>query len=595
MPLLDDLINAYTNGASQLGGLFQTPPANSPGVGARIWDALGQGGGVNGDSASQLAAQKLLAQGGGNQFATDPSIVQIDPQEAARAQAQQAAAAPAPTQAQQAPQAGVGQPPLLPPMLPPQGQAPGAAPVQAQAQPQLPVQQVSAPNVANVSTDSSFPSPGDQTGGLLSTLAGTAQQAAADPQQAKGLLSSLGDYATNLGSKLKNLSPAASQGLIASGLTILANNDGRHNLSQLVGLGGGAGLNTYQTLTQTGIANALAAQKQALENWKDIQTTKTAQQNADTEAFKARNPFITVSPGQSVIQAGVGANGQPGAAPIVQSAPTIHSTQKIMGEDGTTYEQPIDIYGNPVGKAYASNIPNVGALTPDQRKVINDANNSAATQATNVQHIYNLASKLSPTMTDPQTGQQVPNPDYVNIPGGLTAKGQDIWTKLTGNQTDGQVLRNQLQQQTYQDFLATWKPGIGGRLTNTDVNLLKGGMPPDTANGQTWSKFLQAYGNLQYDIAQRGQRQADFLAQNRGDTTPLTKPLISGGVTYPAGSTYQQVTSGQGGTSTQQPRQNGGSGGAGSGSKTIIAQAQDAARNGDTGAQQALRLRGLTW
>lgn len=563
MALLDQLIQQYGNSS-------QNPYAKPSAVQQPAVQAQTPSGPVSVPVSSLIQA---LGYGSQNPYASQspsapqnsPQIVAIDDAEAADALAQQGQGAPAlPNAAAMAmrqgnPSAAVAAP----------AQAPQAAPAPAG----LPSQQVSAQPVAQVQAQSGFPSPTDYTAdgsqatpgadasavgqqGLLQSLAGTAQDAAQDPVKAKGLLSNLGDQAQGIGTKLKSLSPAASQALIASGLTMLAGNDGTRNLSQLVGMGGIAGLNEYQDVNQLTAQNALARQKLLQDLAEKQATNQTANYNAATERFKATHPNI--APGTNVVDLSQGGPGQ--QAPVVASGGVkAEGSAEQTQPDGSVITYKTDTGGNIIpGTGVVSKNPNVGPLPADQLKVVNDASDQASKDQHNVAMTQQYLAKLSPTVLDPQTGKQVANPAYVNVQGGLMAKGQDMWTKLTGDQTSGQVLRNQLQQQTYQDFLATWKPGIGGRLTNTDVNLLRGGMPPDTAGSATWYKFLSAYGKLQADVADRSQRASDFVAQNRGDKSPLRAPLTTGGVTYPAGTSYAQVVAGQGGTAAGQSAQNGG-------------------------------------
>lgn len=404
-------------------------------------------------------------------------------------------------------------------------------------------------SVAQVNATSSFPSPSDynadgtqaapgsdaaapqSTGGLLGSLAGAASDAVSDPVKSKGLLSTLGDAVSGIGDKLKNMSPAASQGLIAAGMSMLANNDGRHNLAQLVGEGGLNGMNAYQQIN----ANRILMAKNAMDIQHQQAQDAVAAQNAATERWKATHPAL--NPDQAVVD-----TTQPGGAPITSGVTKSYGTIDQVQPDGSTITFQKDISGMPItGTGVISKNPNVGPLQPDQLKVVNDASMQASKDSAALQRTQTMLAQLQ----------------NVNIPAGLKSKGQDLWTQLTGDQTTGQVLRNQLQQQTYQNYLSTWKPGIGGRLTNTDVNLLKQGMPPDTASSQTWSKFLMSYGKLQADVADQSTRAAAFAAQNRGDLGVLHSPLTVGGMTFQPGTSYQQVVMGQGGTQAPQSGQNG--------------------------------------
>lgn len=520
----------------------------------------------------------MLGKGASNPYANasqssgisnDPQIIPISADEAARAQAQQQSpeAVAAQTAAQQNAQTQQAQ-------AKQQVAQAAAQAVQQQAQqnpqqggPALQSASVPDTSVATVNTDSSFPSPSDyqpdgsqqSQGGLLTSLAGVGQKAASDPVAAKGLLSQLGDYAQNVGSKLKNMSPAASQALIASGMTMLASNDGTRNLTQLIGQGGIAGINQYQSVNQVAAQNMLARQKLEQDLMEKQAANRVAQQQADTATFKAANTPTAVKPGESITTPGMIASGQ---APQTVSGPNgalpVARTAEITDGNGNTYTQGYDMWGRPVGAPAPKTLAYTGPVTSDQQKTINDAQTAAATDQKALQRTMGLMSQLQ----------------NVNIPQGLAAKGQDMWTQLTGDQSTGQILRNELQQQTYQNYLATWKPGIGGRLTNTDVSLLQKGMPPDTAGSAAWTKFLTAYGKLQADVADQSSRQAAYVAQNRGDMSPLRQPLTFNGTTFPAGTTYAQVASGQGGTTDSQGGQNSGAQGAAPTQSALIAEAK---------------------
>jgi len=556
--LLDDLANAYGTAGSGIG----------QGLGSLLSLIRGNPTQTLGGAMSQDTPAFINAQANQN-----PSIIPISAAEAADAQAQQGQSAPGADPSQVAAITAAQ-------IAARQGNQGAALQAAAPAATDPGLQSASVPDttVANVNATAGFPSPSDYNsdgtqaspgasassgqGGLLTALAGASQDAAQDPVKAKGLLSTLGDTLGEVGGHLKSLSPAASQGLLAAGLSLLGNNDGTRNLSQLVGGAGAAGLNQYQAVTQNQIQNTLARQKLAQDLAEKQATNATANYNAVTERQKALNSPTQVEPGNGVITPAMIANGQ---SPQVLTGPggtlPVAGSRDYQDAQGNTFTQNIDKFGQPVGAPIPKSLVNTGPLPADRLKVVNTAQAEAANQAHQAQMTANWIQRLSPTMTDPTTGQQVPNPNYVSVPGGIAAQGQDIWTKLTGDQTTGQILRNQMRQQTYQDYLATWKPGIGGRLTNTDVQLLKSGMPPDTASGSTWGKFLQSYGKLQADVANQAQRQATYLSQNRGDMSPLAAPLTFNGMTFPAGTTYAQVSAGLGGTPAQQSGQNGASGG----------------------------------
>lgn len=528
--LLDDLMNAYGTAGSGIGNVLSALGSKIRGnPTATMQDALNNSS-DDGSVGSMVAANQ--GQAPANVASAHlPNAAQI----AARQGSQQMASAAA---------------------------APTSAPAQAQGGPALQAASVPDNSVAQVNANTGFPSASDYNadgtqaapgsdaaasqpaGGLLGSLAGAASDAVNDPVKSKGLLSALGDAVSGMGDRLKNMSPAASQGLIAAGMTMLQNNDGRHNLAQLVGDGGVSGLNAYQQVNQ----NRILAAKNMIDMQHMQNQDQVAAQDAATKQWQATHP--TLNPEQAVVNA-TGIGGAPVTSGVVKSYGTIDQIQP----DGSTLTSQKDISGNPIaGTGVISKNPNVGPLQSDQLKVVNGASDQAAKDQAALNRTQNMLTQL-------QT---------VNIPAGLKAKGQDLWTQLTGDQTTGQVLRNQLQQQTYQNYLATWKPGIGGRLTNTDVNLLKQGMPPDTASSDTWTKFLTSYGKLQGDVADQSTRGAAFTAQNRGDQGVLHAPLTVAGMTYPSGSSYQQVVMGQGGTAAQQSGQNGGN----AANSALLAEAQ---------------------
>jgi hypothetical protein len=604
MALLDQLIAQYGNSSQNPYAKPQAPmvqpTASSPSVQVPISsliDMLGRDPSVNPYASMGGQSQGLDA---------NPQILQISPDEAAAAQAQQGGGA-APAQAQIDParvaamQAQAAQQ---------QATALQAAPGQAAQQPQAPqmsTQQVTPPTVASVNAAPGFPSPSDYNadgtqadqsaqssdGGLLGALAGAGQQAASDPVAAKGLLSQLGDTASTIGTKLKSLSPAASQALIASGLTMLAGNDGQHNLAQLVGQGGIAGINQYQTITQNAIGNQLARQKLAQDLAEKQATNQTANYNAATERFKATNQPTQVEPGNSIVTPGMIAGGQ---GPLSVTGPNgalpAKTTREVQGPDGTMYTQGYDMWGRPVGGPTVKSAPYTGELSADNQKIVNSYADKANESALSLTKTQNFLKQLTPTIPDPNNpGQMIKNPDYVPVTGGVAATVQNELNRITGGQTQSQLLRSQIQQNVYQAQLGMWKPGIGGRLTNTDVNLLKQGMPPDNASGSTLANYLNAYAHLQEDQATHAALTRDFVTANRGDMSALHKDSVIGGITYPAGTTMQQVLSKQAPVQSNQSQNHP----AVQQAQGIIAQAQAAARSGDAQAQAALKQRGLSW
>jgi hypothetical protein len=584
MALLDDLMAAYQNAGqqlnpAQLGPLISQALSSGNGsIGSNLTNALNapQSDSVTPSTGGGLAAMPI-SQGTGSPMGfgsasampqqassgidPNPQVVPISDAEAARAQAQQ-------------------------------------APAQAAS---MPTQQVDPGNVATVNTDSSFPSSSDYNadgsqasssgGGLLASLAGNAQQAASDPVQAKGLLSSLGDLASNIGGKLKSLSPAASQSLIAAGVTMLANNNGTQNLTQLLGGGAAAGLNDYQTITQNQILNRIAIQKNLQDLQEHQATNATANYNAGTERLKALNTPVGINPGDAITTVGQQASGQ---APTLAGGPngTLPIKQYIDVPDGNgnVNQQGVDMYGRPVGPVQPKTLAYTGPLTPELQKTVNDSEAQANKSAQALNRTQSFLSMVTPTMPDPNNpGQTIPNPNYIPVTGGLGATVQNELNKLTGGQTQSQQLRQEIQQNVYMAQLGNWKAGVGGRLSNNDINLLNKGMPPDNASGQALQQYLTAYSHLQEDQATRDRYTADYTAANRGDLGPLHSPQTIQGKQYPAGTQMAAVLSGNAPVQSSQANPSAQQ------AQALVSQAQQAARNGDTSAQAALKARGLSW
>jgi hypothetical protein len=537
--LLDQLIAANGNSASN-------PYATQP------TDQSSQGPSISIPVASIGSLIDSLGRGSNNPYANVASYQQPSAAATAARQGQDAVTPyQAPSAAATADRQGANNP-TAPAQAPTSAQGPATQAASAQNSPVAQVNATSSfPSASDYNADGTQATPGSDAsasqqsaGGLLGSLAGAASDAVNDPVKSKGLLSTLGGAVSNIGNKLQSLSPAASQGLIAAGMTILQNNDGRHNLAQLVGDGGVAGANVYQQVNQ----NRILAAKNLIDMQHMQNQDATAAQEAATKQWQAMHP--TLNPDQAVVNAAGG-----GGAPVTSGVTKSYGTIDVVQPDGSTMTFQKDIAGNQIpGTGVISKNPNVGPLDAPHQKTVDD--------------ISAQATKDQQALTRTQT--MLTQLQGANIPAGLKAKGQDLWTQLTGDQTTGQVLRNQLQQQAYQDFLSTWKPGIGGRLTNTDVNLLKQGMPPDTASSQTWTKFLTQYGKLQSDVSDQSTRGSAFAAQNRGDLGPLHAPLTTSvvrnnaqgvptqmQVTFPAGTPYQQVVMGQGGTQATQSGQNG--------------------------------------
>lgn len=390
-----------------------------------------------------------------------------------------------------------------------------AAPQTVVNQPAIQIGQATgAPDVSvdNQGNASDAWQPNSSGGGIIGAL----QQGASDPVAAKSLLSSFADQAKSVGDKLTSLSPNASQALIASGLTMLAGNDGTRNLGQLVGLGGIAGLSNYDANRQAQAVNALEAQKAAQEqqHWQVDAALRAQQQGWDQ-----RKP-VTVGQDQSLV------NPQTGQA-IVQAQPGVARTAEVQGNDGNTYTVQLDRNGNMVGQPLLKTNPNVGPLGEPQQKTVNDAQTAAASARQTYQNTAYLANQLAAA------------PDFSS---GFGASVNDTLTKLTGNKDAGQQLRGQLSQFANSAILGELPPGSA---SDEDVRLVRSGVPSDTASKDTWQAYFSAVGRVQQVAALYQNAKSDYVTANRGDLGPLKRDATVNGVQYPAGTTFAQALSGQ--------------------------------------------------
>lgn len=347
-------------------------------------------------------------------------------------------------------------------------------------------------------------------GGLLGMLSGAAQDAVQSPEKSKGLLE-------RLGAGISNMSPAASQALIASGLTMLAGNDGSRNLGQLIGIGGIAGLNAYSNATQTAAASALAQQKL-------LQEQKRQDQQFDLEKEKfawERGKPIAVGADQSLYAPDANQAGAYKA--VVQPQPSVARTVDTMGPDGRTYTVQLDRFGNQVGTPMLKTDPFGGPLSESQQKYVNDAQNAALTARQTYQNTVALASQLANA------------PDFAS---GAAGTFNDFLSKITGNKDAGQQLRGQLAQFVNSTILNQLPPGSA---SDKDIQLVRNGTPADNASKETWQAYLSAVGRVQQAAAVAAQMRADYLTANRGSLGPLMQPATIGGRQFPAGASLTDV------------------------------------------------------
>lgn len=352
-------------------------------------------------------------------------------------------------------------------------------------------------------------------GGLLGMLGSQVSDAAQSPAASKGLLSQFADTAQSVSDKLKNLSPSASQALLASGLTILAGNDGTRNLGQLVGMGGIAGLNAYDSSRQQIAANSLAQQKLQQEA---TQQRYTNALDAQKLIWEQQKP-VALSPGQSLL------NPQNGAA-VVQGAPQVARTTEVQGQDGNTYTVQLGNDGKMIGPPLLKQNPYVGPLNDSQQKTVNDAQAVAAGAVQTYQRTAQLAQALN----------------TADFSGGVPAAINDTLTRITGSKDAGQQLRGQLAQFANSAILSELPPGSA---SDKDIQLVRNGVPSDTAGKDTWQAYLGAVGRIQQQAAVYSSAKADYAAANRGNFGPLMQPATVNGIQFPAGTAFADAVAGR--------------------------------------------------
>ncbi|MCO1343405.1 hypothetical protein L0Z26_16100 [Burkholderia multivorans] len=516
MPLLDTLINgnypaASTAGANTLGGLLAALGARPTSVSSLI-DQLGRGADRN-PYADAVPTSPL----------TSPTIVQIGPDEAARAQAQQGGALvgvgpnpmPQPTAVTPPAAAHVAQSanaPIARALVMNSASAPAPMQLPPVAVPDFPVTPVMADDGSTAQGATQVMAPTTPAaGGLLGMLSGAAQDAVQSPAKSKGLLE-------RLGASISNMSPAASQALIASGLTMLAGNDGSRNLGQLIGIGGIAGLNAYSNVKQTDVANQLATRK----------LDQQQQQQGFENALAVRKQLwdegkpISVGAEQSLYSR----NPDGSYKPVVQAQPSVARTADVIGPDGRTYTVQLDRSGNQIGAPLLKSDPFSGPLSESQQKYVNDAQNAALTARQTYQNTVALASQLANA------------PDFAS---GAAGTFNDFLSKITGNKDAGQQLRGQLAQFVNSTILNQLPPGSA---SDKDIQLVRNGTPADNASKETWQAYLSAVGRVQQAAAVAAQMRADYLTANRGSLGPLMQPATIGGRQFPAGASLDEVLKG---------------------------------------------------
>lgn len=555
--LLDDIANAYKTAGQQLWGAAQpyVTSVNSSKGGSSDWNnALGMGSSDAPAPMQQNAAAQAQQQA--------PAGL-LGPQGFGGAGGQDATAQQAPAQVA---------PAQVAPTDPSAAGGGGAA--------NLPTNLPVATGPADVDVTGGQGGAPDQTGqaggagggGLLTNIMQQAQEGAKDPQAAQGFFSTMADSLRGAADKMTNLSPAASQGLIAAGLSMLANNSGGKNLSQLVGEGGIAGVNQYQAVKQNENAIALKQQELAQAKWKEQQDILTA-----------RNKPEGFAPGTTVTST---AERMAGQAPQMVGGQAVSKYLDYTAPNGIKYQYPVNALGARVGP----NVTTDASIPQAQQEVINKSIADAGAANQTLQQTQYYLNKI-PT---------------ANIPGGLKGDFMSLYTKLGGDQTEGQALQQEIMRNMRSVSLQAFKSAVGNRVTQNEFNTMQAGLQGNLS-GEALSQILKDYGTFQEVQAKRANATSEFVNENRGFMGSLYNDSVGtiGGQRYPAGTSLNDIVagvakpigaanagaggggnagaapSGGGNASTQQAP--------GTPSPAVIRQAVNAAKNGDVKAQAALK------
>lgn len=499
--VLNDLINAYSTAGQQVWNAakpYVTSVNSSKGTGSDLLNALSMGPTDTSFAADQNAAANGPTLGPAPTGPTDANgnlIGTGSPPPAV------ASATPAPAAAPAAAPGGAGMTTPAAPTNDP-SMAPG----------------VTLDDQGNVvsgdtSGQGNVPDQSGQAGagGLLSNIMAAAQQGAQDPDAAKGFFSKMADSLSDMGDKLTHLSPAASQGLIAAGMNMMANNSGRLNLSQLVGGAGEAGLNEYQTVKQNQIAAQLKQQELAQTQWYQQQ-----------QILDARNKLQGFAPGTTVMSQNSFAQGQPGQ---MVGGQAVKQYLDYTAPNGVKYQYPVNALGARLGPNQTTD-----ASIPDaNQKVINQASTDAA----------NANQALA------QTNYYLNKIPTANIPGGLQGDFMSLYTKLGGDQTSGQALQQEIMRNMRSVSLQAFKSAVGNRVTQNEFNTMQAGLQGNLS-GPALSQILQDYGRFQQIQAQRANTAYEFANENRGFMGSLYNDSVGtiGGQRYPAGTSYNDINAG---------------------------------------------------
>jgi len=342
--------------------------------------------------------------------------------------------------------------------------------------------------------------------GILQNIMAQAPQAAQDPATSKGFLQRLADGLSDVGDKMKNLSPEASQSLITAGMTMLAANSGGRNLAQIVGEGGIAGMNQYQTMVQNERSAAIEQQK----------AQQTALQNARQFALES-SKLQEVDPSKGAYSYATGY-----IPPAAGGLPTEYR-QKTTDAYGNQYETPYDKFNNQTGPTQQ-----VSAQIPEAQQKRMDAFDQASQDAN--QQLSRTQNYITQLKNTP-------------VPSGWVGTAQKYLADVTGNPAGGQQLQAQIMRELQQANLQGFKGEGVNRITQGEFKVLNNGLTGNMSS-EGLQQWLQAYGHLQEVTANRAAINAAYAHETNGSMHDLIRDTNINGTVYPKGTSINQIVNG---------------------------------------------------
>lgn len=162
-------------------------------------------------------------------------------------------------------------------------------------------------------------------------------------------------------------------------------------------------------------------------------------------------------------------------------------------------------------------------LDGEGQKQVNDAVLESTTLATLAQQQKDLANKAR------NSGQA----------GGLISAGWEGLKNALGVETERSDMVREVTKMINSEVIKGLPPGPA---TDKDVELIRKGFPPATADGKTIGRFLDAMSNVNMAAAANKQMQAEWQSQN-GNLGNSKRDLDVLGVRVPKGMTYQEFAS----------------------------------------------------